>query len=142
MDKVEQEVRDQRAALLQAVNAKDWDAVKSILHPSFYAKGILGFKFRRGLMFAAVKLMFMTCRAFREDMRIDDLQLEGDRAELTVTRTDSMKILGVFPKKATDRYKEIWGKHEGRWLMLSEQHLESVEGPHQSLNPTGNRPAK
>ena len=128
MDNVEQELRDQRVALLHAVNAKDWNAVKTILHPSFVAKGWLGIQFSRGFMFAAIKLMHVTCRGFREEMRIDDLQIEGDQAELTVTRTDSLKILGIFPKVATDRYTEMWGMLEGRWRMLSEKHLETVAG--------------
>ena len=123
MNTDERELRDQRAALLKALNAKDWDAVKSVMHPSFKAKAILGLEFSRDFTVGAAKIALMAGTGFRENIQIDEVQIEGDRAELTVTRTDSQKVLGIFPKEDVNRYKEIWEKFDGRWMMLGEEVL-------------------
>lgn len=125
METAEQELRDQREALLQAVNTQDWKTVESFLHASYTAKGILGLEFPRGFMIGLAKAALMVGRDFREMVQIDDVEIEGDRAELTITMTDSLKVLGLFPKEDVRRAKEIWKKIEGRWMMLSEEPAEA-----------------
>lgn len=123
MDTSERELRDQRAALLQAVNAQDWKAIESFLHPDFSMGAIMGLRLSRHFVVPVFKLALKLIRGFQEEVEIERVRVDGDRVELLVVHVDHGRILGVFPEKVDKiRCKEVWEKVEGRWLMLYENY--------------------
>jgi hypothetical protein len=123
MDAAEQELREQRAALLQAVNAQDWETVESFIHPDFSAGAIMGLRLSRKFVVPFGKWAVKFMGGFREEVEIERIHMDGDRAELLVMRVDHGSILGVLPEKVDRRrYKETWEKVDGRWLFLHEDY--------------------
>jgi hypothetical protein len=118
MDAAEQELRDRRTALNEAVKARDWKVMESFLHPDFYERGILGIPLSRGLVLFLTKVALRLNSRFREDVQVEEVRIEGDKALLTVTRTDTFKLLGVIPRKDIQRCTELWMNTNGRWLMM------------------------
>lgn len=122
MDTAELELRNQRDALLRAVNARDWKGVKTFMHPKVWAGGLGGTKLSYDFLIVIIRLSLMFASDFREELEIEKIEIEGSLANLTVIRTDSMKMLGLIPKKDVRRYSEVWEKVDGCWLMLSEDY--------------------
>ena len=118
MDTAEQELRDRRAALNEAVHARDWKVMESFLHPDFYERGILGIPIPRGFLLFLAKVAMRLNSRFQEKVQVEDVRIEGDKATLTVTRTDTFKLLGVIPRRETQRCTELWINANGSWLMM------------------------
>jgi hypothetical protein len=82
----QQQLRQQREALLQAVNRHDLDVVRSLIHPSFVGKNksgstVAGYQEAvRGLE----RLLAWT--DYQETMEIENIEVSGDNAKLVLRR--------------------------------------------------------
>jgi len=82
----QQQLRQQREALLQAVNRHDLEVVRSFIHPSFDGKSKSGSTFAdypdtiRGLE----RLLAWT--NYQETVAIENIEVSGDRAKLVLRR--------------------------------------------------------
>jgi ketosteroid isomerase-like protein len=129
------EVRERRQALLDAVNARDLEALKSCLAPSFIAVAkyrILFFDTESAMDYQAMldhaERTFKTARTFREEIEIEKVEIDGDTAVLTTTLIDDAAFLGIRQHSEQHGF-ETWKKINGRWMFLREERYYSGRRP-------------
>jgi len=126
----EQELRKQREALLNAVNAHDLDAIRTLVDPSYEGKddaGTVVIKHEKAIDYAAG--LFRKHPEYREALEIEDLEIAGDVARLTTRRIE--RYTGLFGSARTRdaRQVETWLEREGRWVLAEERVLtEGTDG--------------
>jgi len=111
----QQELRQRREALAQAVNSHDLEAVLSFIHPSFAGKccgfRIAGYKH-------VVRMLEQLCAPgsdYQETVAIEEIEVSGDSARLLVRR-----VARTGSCSQEDRVQETWRLIDGRWLMVEE----------------------
>jgi ketosteroid isomerase-like protein len=123
-------VRQARAALLAAVNAHDVEAVTGFLHPEFVARngrGQVVADRRRQLSYAAWLLRrFPDCQEF---LAIERVEVDGDIARLTTSRTERFRWLGWLRQEEVRRQVETWMRTPDGWRMVEEQPVSEPTAP-------------
>ena len=122
-------VRETREALLRAVNAHDIEAVRTFVDVTYVGRNELGVILadHRGVMEHAARLLRKR-PDYRETLRIEDVEEEGETARLTTRRSES--YTGVFGvgRVREARQVETWENVEGRWVIVEERCLASQDG--------------
>jgi hypothetical protein len=84
----QQELRQRREALAQAVNRHDLEAVRSFIHPTFVGKTKQGFSIGYKEMVPMVELLFAPGKDYQETVEIEEIEVSGDSAKLVTRRTE------------------------------------------------------
>ena len=176
----QQELRQRREALAQAVNRHDLPGVLDCMHPSFATKPSWGFAVGYKDVVKGLEQLFAPGNDYKETVEIETIEVSGESAIVVTRRGEQMKrgaaqnrprsarvlvfaailfaglallqILQVVTRKEyavgnvvpcavaslvciclevylrravkrTLRYREIWRRIEGRWLVIGEQEL-------------------
>ncbi len=119
----EQEVRRQRAALAEAVNRHDLEAVKTFVHPSYVGRTQAGHTSGYQDVIGLAERLLAPGSDFEEAVEIEDVAVSGDRARLTVRRSHVMTGWLWVRHRGTARAVETWWKVDGRWQLVEEQEL-------------------
>ena len=119
----EQELRQQREALAQAVNSHDLESVRSFIHPSYVGKSKSGYSSGYQDIIRLAERLLARGSDFEEAVEIEDLAVSGDRARLTVRRTHAVTGWLWIKYRGTTRAVETWWKVDGRWQVVEEQEL-------------------
>jgi hypothetical protein len=126
----ELEIRKQREALLNAVNAHDLDAIRAMVDPSYEGKneaGAVVIEHDKVIDYAAG--LFRKHPEYREALEIEDLQIAGDTARLTTRRTERYTGLFGMARTRDARQVETWRERDGRWVLAEERVLnEGTDG--------------
>jgi len=118
----QQQLRQRREALAQAVNSHDKEAVLSFIHPSVVGKA------KRGFTLAGyrtvVQMAEQLCAPgsdYQETVAIEDIDVSGDSARLLVRR-----VARKGSCSQEDRVQETWRLIDGRWLMVEERRRDAI----------------
>lgn len=119
----EQEVRQQREALAEAVNRHDLEAIKSFLDPSYVGRSKSGQTVGYQEMIQLVEPLLAPGSDFAETVEIEDLTIHGDEARLSVRRSHTVTRWLWIKHRGTSQAVETWRQRNGRWRLVEEQEL-------------------
>ena len=119
----EQDLRRQREALAQAVNSHDLGSMKNFIHPSYVGKSKSGHTAGYQDILGLAERLLGAGSDFQETVEIEDLTVSGDRARLTVRRTQEVTRWLWIKHRGTSRAVETWWNVDGRWQLVEEQEL-------------------
>ena len=85
----EEQLRERRNALNEAINKQDIGTIKSILHPDFVAKAPGGQEMDGQAMIRQLEQALHRGLEFRSEIEVEAVQVSGDRANLRVRRTEA-----------------------------------------------------
>jgi hypothetical protein len=119
----EQELRQQREALAQAVNRHDLEAVQRFIHPSYVGKSKSGYSMGYPEVMRLVERLLGPGSDFEEAVEIEDVAVSGERARVTVRRSHTRTAWLWVKHRGTTRAVETWWKVDGRWQLVEEQEL-------------------
>jgi ketosteroid isomerase-like protein len=88
----QQELRQRREALAQAVNRHDLEAVCSFIHPTFVGKTRQGFSVGYKEMVPMVEQLFAPGKDYQETVEIEEIEVSGDSAKLVSRRTERGRL--------------------------------------------------
>ncbi len=88
----QQELRQRREALAQAVNSHDLEAVLSFIDPSFVAKTKRGVSVGYKDMACMVGQLFAEEKEYHETVEIEKSEVDNDSAELVVRRIERGRL--------------------------------------------------
>ncbi len=94
----QQELRQRREALVQAVNRHDLEAVRSFIHPTYVGKTKQGFSVGYKEMVPIVEQLFAPGKDYQETVEIEEIDVSGDCAKLVTRRTERGRFYD--PKKS------------------------------------------
>jgi hypothetical protein len=118
---VDQDVRRQRAALAEAVNRHDVEAVKRFVHPSYVGRTKAGVSSGYQDLIGLVERLLAPGRDFEEVVEVEDVVVSGDRAQLAVRRNHVMTGWLRIKHRVTTQAVETWWNVDGRWQLVEEQ---------------------
>ena len=121
----QQQLRQRREALAQAVNSHDKEAVLSFIHPTFVGKTKRGFSLA-GYK-TVVRMAEQLCAPgsdYQETVAIEDIEMSGDSARLLVRR-----VARAGSCSQEDRVQETWRLIDGRWLLVEERRRDAIIKP-------------
>ena len=110
----QEEVRQRREALVQAVNSHDRETVLSFIHPSFVGKTKGGWRiagYQR-----VVRMLEQLCAPgsdYQETVEIEEIEVSGDSARLAVRL-----VARGASRSQESRTQETWRLIDGRWLLV------------------------
>lgn len=81
----EELLREQRQALNAAINKRDLETMKSVVHPSYVGKGKLGASMDYPAM---MRLVESLPKDFVSAVEVESIEVSGDNAKLVVRRTE------------------------------------------------------
>jgi hypothetical protein len=84
----QQELRQRREALAQAVNRHDLEAVLSFIHPTFLGKTKQGFSAGYKEIVPMMEQLFAPGKDYQETVEIEEIDESGDSAKLVTRRTE------------------------------------------------------
>jgi hypothetical protein len=84
----QQELRQRREALAQAVNRHDLEAVRAFIHPTFVGKTKQGFSVGYKEMVPMMEQLFAPEKDYQETVVIEQIEASGDSAKLVTRRTE------------------------------------------------------
>jgi hypothetical protein len=84
----QQELRQRREALAQAVNRHELEAVLSFIHPTFFSKTKHGFSVSYKEMVPMVEQLFAVGKDYQETVELEEIEVSGDSAKLVSRRTE------------------------------------------------------
>jgi ketosteroid isomerase-like protein len=119
----EQEVRRERESLARAVNSHDLEAVKAFIHPSYVGKAKGGHAVGYQEIMRLVGRLLGPGSDFEESVEVEDVAASGDKARVTVRRSQAMTAWLWVKHRGTTRAVETWWKVDGRWQVVEEQEL-------------------
>jgi hypothetical protein len=103
----QQALRQRREALAQAVNSHELEAVRTFIHPSYIGKGPRGVPRGYDDIMRQAELLFAPGSDFEETVEIEDITVSGDKARITVCRSQQMTgWLLVIKSRSTTRAVE------------------------------------
>jgi WD40 repeat protein len=110
----QQELRQRREALAQAVNSHDLEAVLSFIHPTFVGKTkgvstIAGYQ----EVVRMLEQLLAPGTDYQETVAIEDIEVSGDSARLVVRRVARGRSCSE-----ESRTQETWRLIDGRWLLV------------------------
>ncbi|HEU4752824.1 MAG TPA: nuclear transport factor 2 family protein, partial [Armatimonadota bacterium] len=111
-----------REALTEAINARDMESIRSLVHPSYRGTSDLGVTLDYNAMMEAAQQV-VNSRGFHETVEIESARGEGDTATLVTRRTDSFTGLLWIKQRSTTRQEETWRNVDGRWMLVAEKQL-------------------
>jgi len=113
-------VRTRREALTKAVNDHDVKAIKSFLDPSFTAKTKDGQTVTYEQIIQALDQIFENAKDFHETTNIEKIEVNGDKADVTVSETDTFTDPNGNKQTQNTHTKESWKKVKERWMLVGE----------------------
>jgi ketosteroid isomerase-like protein len=84
----QQELRQRREALVQAVNRHDLEAVRSFIHPTFVGKTKQGFSVGHKEVVPMMEQLLAPGKDYQETVEIEQIEVSGDSAKLVTRRTE------------------------------------------------------
>ncbi len=103
MNNHEQQLRERREALVQAVNRHDAQAVIAFIHPSFVAKTKWGFSVGYKDVARLMEQLFAPGSEYRETVEIETIEVSGDNAKIVTRRGEQMERGAVQNKPRAKR---------------------------------------
>ncbi len=88
----QQELRQRREALAQAVNSHDLEAVLSFIHPTFVGKTKQGFSVGYQDMVRMAQQLFAHGKDYQETVEIEEIKASGDSAKLVSRRSERGRL--------------------------------------------------
>ena len=88
----QQQLRQRREALAQAVDSHDLEAVLAFIHPSFVGKTKRGSSVGYQDMISMVEQLFAPGKDYQETVEIEESELSGDSAKLVVRRIERGRL--------------------------------------------------
>lgn len=89
---LEQQVIEQRRQLNAAINDRDFEKARSILHEEFSARICDGVSVSREAMFEQVQQMLKSFSDFKSFVEVEQTDINGDQAELLVNRIEAARM--------------------------------------------------
>jgi hypothetical protein len=84
----QQELRQRREALVQAVNRHDLEAVRSFIHPIFVGKTKQGFSVGYKEVVPMMEQLLAPGKDYKETVEIEQIEVSGDSAKLVTRRSE------------------------------------------------------
>lgn len=103
MNDHEQQLRERREALVQAVNRHDAQAVIAFIHPSFVAKTKWGFTAGYKQMVPVLEQLFAPGSDYKETVEIETIEVSDDSATVVTRRGEQMERGAVQNKPRVKR---------------------------------------
>ena len=119
----QQELRQRREALAEAVNAHKLESVKSFVDPSYVGKTKLGISSSYQDIMRMVERLFAPGSDFQETVEIEDISVSREEAHITVCRSSEMSGWLLIKQRSKSRAIETWKKVDGVWRLFEEQAL-------------------
>ncbi len=120
----EQELRQQRDALLNAVNTHDLDAIRALVDLTYEGKNEAGTVcLRHDAVIDHAASLFRKHPEYRELLEIEDVEIVEDTARLTTCRIERYTGLFGAARSRQARQVETWRLRDGQWVLSEERVL-------------------
>jgi len=119
----DQELRQQRHALAQAVNGRNLASVKAFIHPSCIGRTRNGQSLGYQDIVRLAEQLLAPGSDFEERVEVEDVAVSGDTARVIVRRSHEMTSCRGTKHRGTARDVETWWKISGRWQLVEGQEL-------------------